>query len=71
MPNSSFFVLLLLDNSLKMIDLVNEENNSQILTIHEAVKVFKICPNGRYILTGGDKGDICIWSSKKVNPSYD
>jgi len=51
---------------MKMIDLVNEENTSEIKTIHEESKLLKVCPNGRYILTGGDKGDICIWSISKL-----
>lgn len=49
-----------------MIDMVNSENSSEIQTIHEESKIMKICPNGRYILTGGSKGDICIWNVKKV-----
>jgi WD40 repeat protein len=48
-----------------MIDFVNEENTSEIKTIHEEVRLLKMCPNGRYIITGGDKGDICIWQIKK------
>lgn len=48
-----------------MIDIINEENTSMIKTIHEEAKVMKICPNGKYILTGGNKGDICLWSIKK------
>lgn len=48
-----------------MIDFVNTENTSEIATIHDEAKVMKICPNGRYILTGGSKGDICIWQIKK------
>ena len=48
-----------------MVDIVNEENSCMIKTIHEEVKILKICPNGKYILTGGDKGDVCIWDVKK------
>jgi hypothetical protein len=54
---------------LKMIDFVNEENTSEIMTIHEDAKLMRMCPNGRYIITGGDKGDICIWNIKKVIPN--
>jgi len=25
----------------------------------------KLCPNGRYVLTGGSRGDIALWSLKK------
>ena len=25
----------------------------------------KICPNGRYVLTAGNQGDVTIWSIKK------
>jgi WD40 repeat protein len=52
-----------------MVDMVNEENTSEIKTFHEEAKLIKICPNGRYILTGGDKGDICVWSIKKLQPN--
>jgi len=27
----------------------------------------KICPNGRYVLTAGNRGDVSLWSvSKKI-----
>ncbi len=52
-----------------MIDFVNEENTCEIRIIHEEAKIMKICPNGRYIVTGGDKGDICVWNVKKVQPN--
>ena len=48
-----------------MIDLVNEKNTSEVKTMHEEAKIMKICPNGKYIITGGDKGDICIWNIKR------
>lgn len=48
-----------------MIDFINTENTSEIATIHEEVKVMRVCPNGRYVLTGGTKGDICIWAIKR------
>ena len=53
---------------MKMIDLVNHENTSEVKTIHEEAKIMKICPNGKYIITGGDKGDICVWKVKKIEP---
>jgi hypothetical protein len=52
-PNSPFFIVVQADGVLKMIDSVNIENTSEIRTTHEEVKVMKICPNGRYVLTGG------------------
>lgn len=36
-----------------------------MLTTHEEAKAMKICPNGRYVLTGGSRGDIALWSVKK------
>jgi hypothetical protein len=59
--------VLLADNSIKMIDMVNDENTCMIKTLHEESRILKICPNGKYILTGGNKGDICIWAIKKCN----
>jgi WD40 repeat protein len=55
---------------MKMIDLVNEENTSEIKTIHDESKLLRICPNGRYIITGGTNGDICIWSVQKSRQNY-
>lgn len=48
-----------------MIDLVNEQNTSEIATMHDQAKIMKICPNGRYIISAGDKGDVCIWQIKR------
>lgn len=64
-PNSPFFIVLQADGVLKMIDQVNIENTSEIKTTHEEVKIMKICPNGRYVLTGGSQGDVTIWQIKK------
>jgi hypothetical protein len=25
----------------------------------------KVCPNGRYVLTGGSRGDVALWGLKK------
>jgi WD40 repeat protein len=58
-------VVLQADNVVKLIDTVNPENTSEILTTHEEVKLMRVCYNGRYILTGGSRGDICLWSIKK------
>ncbi len=49
-----------------MIDFVNESNTTSIVTMHEQVKTIKVCPNGRYLLTAGTKGDIAIWAVKRV-----
>jgi len=48
-----------------MVDMVNLDNTSQIETIHEEVTVMKMCPNGRYVITGGNKGDVCVWNIKR------
>lgn len=49
-----------------MLDFVNESNKTSILTFHEEVKSLKVCPNGRYLLTGGTKGDIALWAVKRI-----
>jgi WD40 repeat protein len=64
-PHSSFFLVLQRDCVLKMVDMVNLDNTSQIETIHEEVAVMKMCPNGRYVITGGNKGDVCVWNIKR------
>jgi WD40 repeat protein len=48
-----------------MVDFVNPENTSEVQTIHEEVTVLKMCPNGRYVITGGHKGDVCLWNIKR------
>ena len=53
-----------------MVDLVNEENTTDTMTIHEEVKMMKLCPNGKYVMTGGSKGDICLWNLKKIQPQF-
>lgn len=53
-----------------MIDLVNEENTTEVSTIHEEVRMMKLCPNGKYVMTGGSKGDVCIWNLKKIQPEF-
>jgi hypothetical protein len=30
-----------------------------------------VCPNGRYVLTAGDKGDIIIYSVKRSRPDIE
>lgn len=60
--NSPFICVALSDNTLKLIDYMNEDNQSSILTMHEQLVTMKVCPNGRYVLTGGNSGDISVWS---------
>jgi WD40 repeat protein len=63
--NSPFVCVSLLDNSIKLIDFMNEENQSSIETMHEELTAMKVCPNGRYVLTSGNRGDVSLWSIKK------
>ena len=63
---SAIVILLLSDGNIKVIDFVNDANTTEIETIHDKVRVMKVCPNGRYIATGGDKGDICLWSLRRA-----
>ena len=66
-PGSNPYVFLILDdNSLRMIDFVNEANQSSMQTIHDHVKTVKVCPNGRYVMTAGDKGDVVIYAVRRV-----
>jgi WD40 repeat protein len=69
-PTSHFFYVLQADNVIKMIDSVNEENTSSILTIHEEAKTLTVCPNGKYLITGGSKGDICIWAVNRAESAF-
>ena len=60
-PGSSPYVFVILDdNSVRMIDFVNEANQTSIKTIHDHVKSLKVCPNGRYVMSAGDKGDVVL-----------
>ena len=63
--NTCWLVVLQANNVVKMIDMVNTENTSEMMTTHEEVKIMKVCYNGKYILTGGSRGDICLWNIKK------
>lgn len=68
-PGTAPYVYLILEsNKIKMIDFVNENNTTEILTLHEKVRSLKVCPNGRYLITAGQRGDIAIWSVKRVRP---
>ena len=52
-----------------MIDFVNEANQSRLKTIHDEVRSVRVCPNGRYVLTGGSKGDVILYSVRKQIPA--
>ena len=49
-----------------MLDFVNEGNTCKIQTLHEEIKQLKVCPNGKYLLTSGTKGDVAIWNVIRV-----
>jgi len=51
-----------------MIDFVNESNTTEVKTLHERVRSLKVCPNGRYLITAGERGDIAVWGVKRVKP---
>lgn len=66
MPGSVPFICVVLkDNSIKLIDYMNEANQASIQTMHEELTCMKICPNGRYVLTAGNRGDVSLWSINK------
>ena len=66
LPGTSPFVMVGLKNSVvKLIDFMNEHNQSEIQTLHENLTALKICPNGRYVLTAGNRGDVCLWRIKR------
>jgi WD40 repeat protein len=68
-PGSAPYVFFIGDhNAVVMVDFVNEANNTTIKTIHDSVQLLKVCPNGRYLLTAGDKGDINIYSIRRQRP---
>lgn len=65
MPSVPFVCVTLQDNTVKLIDFMNEANQASIQTLHEELTSMKVCPNGRYILTAGNRGDVCLWSVNK------
>ena len=70
-PGTSPYVFLAhADNSIKMVDFVNESNETRIETIHDELRLMKVCPNGRYVLTAGDKGDIIVYSVRRQAPPH-
>jgi WD40 repeat protein len=60
-----FVCVALSDNSVKLIDYMNEDNQAEIMTMHEKLTTMKVCPNGRYLLTGGNRGDVSVWKIEK------
>ena len=60
--------LILETGVIVMIDFVNESNTTEVKTLHDRVRSLKVCPNGRYLITAGEKGDIAIWGVKRVKP---
>lgn len=66
-PGTAPYVMLLTsNNSLLMIDFVNEDNQTEKVTVHDRACLMKMCPNGRYVLTGGDKGDLLVYKIKRI-----
>lgn len=66
LPGTSPFVCVAMsDNSVKLVDFMNEENQASIQTLHDSLTTMKVCPNGRYVLTAGNRGDVCLWSINK------
>lgn len=66
-PGSAPYVHLITEtNDIMMIDFVNDSNRNEVHTMHEQVKTLKVCPNGRYLLTAGIKGDIAVWSVRRA-----
>lgn len=71
-PGSAPYIFLIGDNnSIEMVDFVNESNKTVIKTIHDSVKLLKVCPNGRYVLTAGDKGEVIIYSVRRQRPEVE
>jgi WD40 repeat protein len=63
--NACWLSVLEASGTVRLVDMVNTENQTQIETTHEEVQIMKVCYNGRYILTGGSGGDISLWNIKK------
>ena len=63
--NACWLTVLQANGAIRLIDMVNTENFTEMQTTHEEVKIMKVCYNGRYILTGGSGGDISLWNIKK------
>jgi len=62
LPGASPFICVSFrDNTIKLIDFMNDANQSKIQTLHEELTTMKLCPNGRYVLTAGNRGDVSLW----------
>lgn len=68
-PGTAPYVHLILEsNEVWMVDFVNESNTTSVMTMHQGVKTLKVCPNGRYLLTAGSRGDIAVWNVIRQRP---
>jgi hypothetical protein len=66
MPTSiPFIAVAFRDGSIKLVDFMNEANQASIQTLHEDLTMMKVCPNGRYVMTAGNRGDVCLWQINK------
>jgi hypothetical protein len=66
-PGTAPYVYVIMEtNDIQMIDFVNETNTTTVRTLHESVKRLKVCPNGRYLLTSGARGDVALWSVVRI-----
>ena len=66
-PGTAPYVYVITEtNDIQMIDFVNETNTTTVRTLHESVKRLKVCPNGRYLLTSGARGDVALWSVVRI-----
>lgn len=62
--NGKFFIVTMDNHTFRAIDTLNEENVLLVKTTHDEITQLEISPNGRYIITGGNKGDIILWKTK-------
>lgn len=67
MFNNGKFFIVVNERDFRAIDTLNEENVLLVKTSHEEITQVKIAPNGRYIMTGGNKGDILLWKTKTLS----
>lgn len=62
--SGKFFLVTLNNNTYRAIDTLNEENVLLVNTSHDEITQIEISPNGRYIITGGNRGDVILWKTK-------
>ena len=65
-PKGNFFFVAT-ERSIVGIDYLNEKNRTEKETGHEEIRGLKACPNGRFLVSGGSRGDICLWETKFIN----